>query len=134
MKRDFPTAVDYGTALKDCRTRWLKQLSANQRLALALATGSNADNYRLLDPTRIDDPELSKASRIARLAIDEKLVERYRLCDAAGMTRISDPLSRYRLAMPGSTYRNPSEEELSHYYLYLNAVYAANRKELKNVA
>lgn len=131
FKRDFPSAREVSVPIKAEWEKWQKSLTDDQKEALRMEDAYGVrSQLRKFDPSQIDDPELARAVRIARIDLTKLLEARSLYQSILGIYSRGDrgyknPLTKYPLA--SDSYR--VENNKKHVYLYVNAVYAATKKE-----
>lgn len=125
FKRLFPQACklsDYQQATAD---KWIANLSPRDKAALASRNNHDIKNILLwVDATKIDDPDLRFVLESAKMALPPE----YQFFNQQIETDIESPLSGYPLLSMMSLY-NPNHAQKKHIYIYLNAAYAAKRKD-----
>jgi hypothetical protein len=129
FERDFPSAVYWRDHIRKEATDWLTKQDPEKLRAVKFQMSGSADSIRLLDPDKVDDPELAEAIRLAKenvrsliQGIEQRQAflgtewDRYVL-----RSKSQDPLLKYPLLSGSYSLRS----NLDHVYLYLNAAYAA---------
>lgn len=129
--RLFPQATSVVEATSALAKKWAKKLTKDQRRALGLAESHHGDQFRKLDPTKVDDPALKEACRLAKIDLTSVLRERMLYRDVLGTIedeaiKFHNPLNSYPLFDQYKMGRGSLTEK--HTYLYLNAAYAAQQK------
>lgn len=137
FKRDFPNAKTPGDVIRKQYDAWTQKLSKEQREALIVFdagrywySGQENDGgpawrvLRKLDAAKVDDPEVHAAIKLAQVDLRHTLKRRRLFSDlgygsAQNKTTWKNPLDKYPLL-------NMSNPE--HSYIYINAVYAAQKK------
>lgn len=120
FKRDASMVKEVHAELRAGHKTWKAGLDKDDLLAYAMQTQGNPGSYSWMDPTKVLDPELKEAIRLAtkdiqslRAAADSfRQVENPRYL--AQSIKPAAPLSKYPLA----SRHNPD-----HTYCYLNAAY-----------
>lgn len=126
--RNFPQAKSGTAEVKRAFAKWSNSLSKDQRAAMEMYAQGRQGAYSNLDPTKLDDPELARCAKLARMDLTKDW-NRRSLFRQLGMSLDTsgtwhDPLHRYPLVNHHTIKFNPE-----HTALYVNAVYAANQKE-----
>jgi hypothetical protein len=128
FKRTFPHAKHVQDSLLAAYTAWWKGISEAQKVALSLVDRSRyaLEEYKRLDASKIDDPEVK--ARIAVSSLDvTAILEKYRYYSRLlpgkieALPLFSDPFDKYELA-DESSFRYPSNKDAI--YRYLNTEYA----------
>jgi hypothetical protein len=131
FERDFPKSQAVLEAIRSDYETWRDSMDDDTKLALAIEDAYDTRDLEPIDPSRVDDPVIKEAARIAK--IDLTIVEEQR--------RIYRELFGYRSGPELPDWTNPLDEayplynedvleaDPEHVYLYLNAVYAARTKE-----
>lgn len=128
FKRNFPKAKSVSDAVREAYAVWKKNVHPDTLMALAMSDAGFREGLRKLDPARVDDPEVVLAATIARRDTkaaweSRKAFQRFMGHLDISMPVCKNPLDRYPLYV--DCYRKANME---HVYIYMNAVYAANRK------
>ena len=101
-----------------------KSVTADQRAAIAQNAVVNAEYFKSMDPTKVDDPALRAAIRIAKVDL-RNLADKRTMWSRMGYTfttpNQTNPLDKYPLFNYSVFNRNPK-----HVYQYLNDAYAAS--------
>jgi hypothetical protein len=133
FQRDFPEATDVSTVRKAEYTKFVDAITPDQKRALHIYdaerhyrfgvgdTGSSFANLNLLDPDRIDDPDLTAAVRSAKVDVTAITKRRSAFGEPVPRTDWKCPLHKYPLF-------NPQMADDDHTYIYLNAAYAASQE------
>jgi hypothetical protein len=127
FKRYFPQARDVVEALNDVYQKWEDSLKPEDVMALRLQNWYLGESLKMLDTTRIDDPEIKKAIKAAKRDISK--IEEQRASFSATIGKfyrvkpLENPLNKYPL-FSGYTAR----QNMEHVYVYINAWYQAERK------
>lgn len=122
FQRIFPQALTATKEVERLAKVWLDSLTKDQRIRLVMPSSAGNNHYSKLDASRIDDPELRDAIRIAKIDVSG-IVQKYRqysyLVDTAAKVQWTDPMDNYPLA---DFYYHADES-----YEYVNLTYS-NRK------
>lgn len=128
--RNFPEAKRHTDGIQAAYDSWLSKLTRGQRIALAINDRSDWDAFSLLDPSKVDDPEIRKACLIARNVKLKEITRarnRFRnFLHSVNTAKLGDsqwtcPLEKYTL-LQHMTYRTPWRN--AEIYVYLNARFA----------
>lgn len=141
--RLFPQAEHALEALRAGKKRWWSRLSKDTKQAMAMRFALNSYYARYeavpaiahLDPALVDDPDLAKCAKIAKKDLTSVVEKRKLLEEAIGRDDTDldsievpdDPTVKYPLFDGEAVKRGGIEAD--HMYLYLNAAYAARKKE-----
>lgn len=128
FQRDFPKAEEVQLAIRGAYKHWKAKLTKEQLLAFAIDDG-NHSVLKSMDSSRVADPEMKRAIRLATMDLTALLKER-KLYERMLRQRIElptfvSPLTRYPLA--GRDVYNTNNLTEEHRYIYINAVYAAKK-------
>jgi hypothetical protein len=123
FKRIMPTTKQDREALNDAYTAWVSKLTDDQKLAIYMADQGYKHDLSLLDGTKITDPKLREAVRVAKIDV-QKLIEKRRNYERVG-GRQSIPGVKFTNPLHSYPLFNRSQAKHEHTYLYLNAAYAA---------
>ncbi len=133
--RHFPDAKRAYQGVKDAYTKWLRKLTTEDKLALACERSSENEFLMKLDPTKVDDPRLARAIRVAQKNVDKLFRElqgfqRYLGALDIALPTWDTPLNEYPLLRDRyHGFRSTGEKGTkAHMYIYINAVYAAQTK------
>lgn len=131
--RNFPMAKSYREGIREAYTKWLKSLSNGVRKALTIEHKSDLDTFKAIDPSKVEDPEIRAACMIARrVDITPATNAQYEFQRVLGGVDITDlldkswecPLGKYPLIRYMNRHSDLHFRD-EHFYLYLNAAYAA---------
>jgi hypothetical protein len=126
FQRNFPAARPYKDALQGAYDVWKASLTEDVKKALAMSDHGSPETLRQLDASKIDDPAVREAIRIAKVDVSAALNARRRFrnilhtIDTTEATE--DALEPYPLLNALGTYS--IRHNLDHLYLYMNAVFA----------
>jgi hypothetical protein len=134
--RLFPHAKRVENAAQELYDSWRGSLTDAQKLALACADAGDRDELRKLDPAKVDDPALKRAIATAKINLDKLQAARAKFRHV--MYHIDEKLPEWKNPLDGYPLVNSlpysaSALQWEHAYLYINAVFAADRKETVNV-
>ena len=126
--RDFPTAKKFSDYGKEYVANYFKKMSPEVLAAVSFQTlGKDATKLAVLDPERVDDPDMKAAIKLAKTNVNAALSQIntfkrffYGVTDSIKLPK--NPADKYPL-LPYEMTKNTFE----HIYLYLNAAYAAGR-------
>lgn len=130
FKRNVPQAKSFTDGLTTAAEKWAKSLKPDVRKALAMedarSYGSGHDLLRRLDASRVKDPALKEAVKLAKINLEthsksRRAFERYLSMDSIVKEKWTNPLKQYPLA------QGYSGNVCDHLYLYLNAAYEASK-------
>jgi hypothetical protein len=129
FKRDFPTAREATSVIKEEGDKWLKSVTEEEVIAHKI--NGNSSWLSSLDDTRVDDPAL--ASWIKAAKIDLKNFNRnYKRFMRWGIIlpnpNVGDPLSNYPLLTGMHFYGSVPSGLRNDLYIYVNAAYAAKKE------
>lgn len=128
--RDFPKARNAVDAAQTAHEEWLTGLTGDERIAMNLARFRSPDGLPLrraltmLDPRRLDDPELRRAVNIAMMDTDELVRQQNTFGATLPPVTWRSPLARYPLFDTTVARQHPD-----HMYRYLNTAYMAERSK-----
>jgi hypothetical protein len=129
FKRNFPNAENVSIALRTMRDAWLKGLSKDARIALAIHDQHVQGQLSALDASKVDDPNLKRAVKDASYkdlhsALSTRRMFRNVVGDSDEAPYFwTNPLEKYPLFDNGVLRTHPQ-----HTYQYLNLAYAATTK------
>lgn len=124
FKRDAPSVKEVFAELKIGHAKWKAGISEDDLLAVAMQKRGSAGVYRELDPSRVLDPKIREAIRVAKKDVSAILeaAEAFRRVESPGRLgerlTVPNPLDQYPLAA-GYAFRHHTD----HTYCYLNAAY-----------
>lgn len=129
FKRDFPTAVWSYDEIVKLRDRAAKKITAKDRLAMHVTADYWTKNILgAFDSKRVDDPDVKAAIDVINYNVKAKQAELDKFTRIVGSANIgnkvewTNPLEKYPLVDRSSLNRHSD-----HVYLYMNAVYAAEK-------
>lgn len=129
FKRDASTVKEVQVALTEGYKTWSSKRTKDELSALAMLDSRSHRPYKVINPSKVNDPRIKEACRLAR--IDVAKLQSARNClrpfihtlgddfDAS----FDDPIDDYPLAASYVTLREHPEDS----YLYMNAAYAARK-------
>lgn len=126
--RDFPTAIRADVAAANTFKTWKAKLTKDQLEALAMAVTGNGGAFASMDILRVNDPAVKRAIRLAKIDLTKLSNERSmfrKLGCNVDLPSWNNPLAAYPLAY---SYRGTETLATEHKYTYINAVYAAAKK------
>ena len=131
FKRVFPKAQDIDEFYKKQFDKWVKTLSEDEKLAVRLES-AGLDEYRCLDDTRVDDPDLAQYIRISHMDVSELIQKNKSFYSRARLSLHngfdSHPMDKYPLLTALGSYAMLRETNKNHLYIYVNAAYAASKE------
>jgi hypothetical protein len=121
--RTFPKAKPVHDLTKALKDKWLKSLTADDKLWMTMQRSSDARKLQHIDPDRVDDPALKGAARVYAT----KHPDLYEQANLFGWQTVTwkNPLSRYPLFTEGY-YATRYMEDV---YLYMNAKHALEKNK-----
>jgi len=136
FKRDFPNAQRVSDWLKTAAVNWVNSLTHEQKIGILFMDGTfdRSGIIRRLDDTKVNDPDLVNAIKIAKSRDFSKQYNEYDKWSRFGAkleVKWNDPSTRYPLLTNIAYFASLSQEAKDHIYIYLNAVYAANNNKQK---
>jgi hypothetical protein len=122
FKRNVPKAKTVRGFLTECRDKWAKSLSKDERDALWLADEYVTSDLKALDADEVDDPTLKRAVTIAHAVNVRALGERR---DAYSRV-VGRPVIESKMSNPLAAYPlfNTTSATSDHLHAYLNWHYA----------
>lgn len=122
--RDFPTALTVREGVAKLHADWAAKLTSDQQKALAMYDEHFSATLATLDRSKVKDPALQEAIRIAKIDLT-KVLESRKVFGRAEMTfkstaKVKNPLTEYPLFRSDELRKNAD-----HTYWYLNAAFAA---------
>jgi hypothetical protein len=129
FKRDFPMAELVSNKVDGVYRQWYKGVTQEQWNALhVLRSASYFHIFRGVDPNKVDDPDLKEIIRLSGVKVVADLVATFdKFWRVRGEIKIphsvADPFKRYPL-LTGTN----SSARLDHIYIYVNAVFAAEKE------
>ena len=128
FKRETPKAMDVDAAIQVKKDAWIKALADDERTAMYMESSYLRDNYKNLNPKRIDDPELQRLAEVARVDVTKHLRKArsfgWSVPPPDGFTDVLKV--RYPLTECSRPFR---ANQRDHVYVYINAVYAATQNK-----
>lgn len=127
-KRLVPTSKDPAEAVRAAADKWAKSISKDKLMRLAMENHYGlTEALRKLDASKIDDPDLKEAIRVAGIKVDNLKETRVSFQRVGAHVQLRLPavknhLDKYPLL--GNNRNAPTQ----HSYIYINAVYAAQKK------
>lgn len=127
--RDYPTARHVTVVARENLEKARAALTDLDKMILGLDYWE-ASRYKSLDDTKIDDPDLAEAVRRVKTGVKASPTanaweKAKAFASAAGVRVGSLPTSRMGIM---DKYPLANMNNLTHTYIYINAVYAANKK------
>lgn len=131
FKRNFPKAQRVRDGLTAERDKWLNSLPKDARIALAINDQGVAAELSVLDPAKVNDPDLRTAIKDASYKGLHSVIETRRMfrnvlgTDGVGEHKIdwTNPLRKYPLYTSFGFRNHPD-----HTYQYLNLTYKVTTK------
>lgn len=128
FKRHFPKAKSVQAGVEEAYVGWKKNVQPDTLKALVMTDQGFREDLRKLDLAKVDDPAVKRAVRIAQRDTTAASASRKAFTRFMGRLDLSMPVCKNPLEpypLYTDTYGRP---KLDHVYIYMNAVYAANRK------
>lgn len=127
FKRDFPTALNFNTYIKEEAVAWKKSLTEEDHFKIHMLRHRTFSYLGGLDEKKIDDPELKKMVKVARSKSSRRveLADCYSsMIDIWSLKSPWNPEKKYALLTGLHSRVTISGKVLEHMYTYMNAVHA----------
>lgn len=131
-ERLFPESRGGREAVHAKYQEWVQGLSNDQRVALHIQDSRLVETFSGIDPLKVDDPEVRRAIRLVRKIDLTAPNESRRLFSSVighydPEVTWENPLEKYLLLF--DRYGRNISPDHPHFYIYLNAAYAASKEQ-----
>lgn len=131
FKRDFPSAENIEKAAETLARNWLKSLTPDQMFAMNLSSTRSLGFYQSLEVGKVNDPELKKSITLSQIPGVSSLMAKLDVFRYYGVVLpdFSDTVGdKYPLIGTFASYTVKDNRVKNHIYIYVNAVYAAEKE------
>lgn len=131
FKRDFPYAENMEKAAENLAKNWLKSLTPDQMFAMNLSSARSLGFYQSLEVSKVNDPELKKRITLSQIPGVSSLMAKLDLFRYYGaiLPDFTDTVAtKYPLIDTFASYTVKDNRVKNHIYIYVNAVYAAEKE------